>query len=335
MGLFSKYRKLRSLKKGVEKFFSLTVKDVMTDYVVTISPTKNITDAAALMIGEDISAIIVEEEGKPTGILTERDFITKVPLSKEVFGMQVKDIMSCGFGGGKPGKCAIEAVKSEASLSEARKLLKEKHIRKLVITKDDGFLWGIITQTDLAKVVHNAIKVIVKLDNAPYLVKDIMTKKLVTVDEKSSFANAKEVMTKHNVSALPIKKGKDYVGLFTEYDVVGQFYDAGGRLDIRNVPDIMKTPVKCIPAGLNILDANTIMIFQKVRRLLVVEEGKVVGFVSQTDLIHACFDYLEKLHEHLKSHGKVDQEEITGVHQKSSIISEYASEHLRAYTVKD
>ncbi len=334
MGIFKRHKLLGQLRRGLERLENLKVKDRMTDYVITITPDKNVMDAAAMMIGENISAVVVEEEGKPAGILTERDFITKVPLSQEVFGLKVQDIMSCGFSGGKPGKCAIETVKPSATLREARDMLKQKRIRKLVILGEEGRIKGIITQTDLSKALYDSVRVAAAI-RAPFLVKDVMTPKIVSIEEDGTFSAAKTSMTRHGISALPVKRKGDYVGIFTEYDVVMQFYDKGGRLDIRKVPDIMQTPVKAIPAELNIFDANTIMLFQKVRRLLVVQDKKVIGILTQTDLIHACFAYLGQLRQYLDENGPVlKEQDLVQLKQKGNIISEYATEHLRAYTVR-
>jgi len=333
MGIFKRHALLSQARRGLERLRNLKVEDKMTDYVITITPEKNVMDAAAMMIGENISAVVVEEEDKPAGILTERDFITKVPLSQEVYGLKVQDIMSCSFSGGKPGKCAIETVKPDASLQEARDILKEKRIRKLVILDEEERIKGIITQTDLSKSLYDSIKVAAVI-KAPFLIKEVMTKKIVSIEEDSGFSEAKRSMTKHGISALPVKHKGEYVGIFTEYDVVMQFYDKGGRLDIRKVPDIMQTPVKAIPSELNIFDANTIMLFQKIRRLLVVEEKKVVGILTQTDLIHACFAYLEQLERYLQENSAIlKEQDLVPLKQKGNIISEYATEHIRAYTM--
>ena len=71
----------RQVKKSIENLLQTKVQDVMTDYVVTIAPDKSVTDAASVMVGEAVSGLVVEQENRPIGVLTERDFITKVPLS--------------------------------------------------------------------------------------------------------------------------------------------------------------------------------------------------------------------------------------------------------------
>ncbi len=134
---------------------------------------------------------------------------------------------------------------------------------------------------------------------------------------------------------LPVTEKGGYIGIFTEYDVVAQFFDSGGRLAVKSVDDLMKAPVKAIPASLSIFDANTIMLFEKVRRLLVVDQEKVVGIVTQTDLVHACFDYAERVRKALaESSFSISTADLVPLRRRTAIISEYTSEHLRAYTMK-
>jgi CBS domain-containing protein len=308
---------------GAERLLATKIVDIMTDYIVTVAPEKTVVDAASMMVGEDISAVVVEQNGTPIGVLTERDFITKVPLSKQVFNLNVQDIMS------EP----LETITPEATIAEARQILQVKRIRKLVVKNKEGMAAGIVTQTDLSRRIYDDIRVVPRLSDVPFLVKDVMTKHVVSVPNTTRFLEAKRIMTKQNVSALPVTEGKEYVGIFTEYDVVTQFYDAGGKLDVKEVPALMKSPIKTIPAELSIFDANTIMLFEKVRRLLVIDEDKVVGIVTQTDMVHACLVYAEKAATYIKS-GHVRDDELITLRRSSAIISQYAGKHLRAFTMR-
>jgi CBS domain-containing protein len=322
---FRRWKLLRTARNGVARLLSLTVTEAMTDYVVTISPEKNVIEAANIMVGEDISTLVVEENGKALGVLTERDFIKKVPATAKVFSLTVRDVMTP----------PAETVAPGTTVREAIAHLKQRHIRKLVVTTQDGRLTGIITQTDLSRKLYECLPVIVKLPDLPFLVKDVMSNPVISIPAGASFAAAKDLMTKKNISAVLVTNGKEHVGIFTEYDVVMQFYDAGGKLDVRAIPEVMKGPIKAIPADLSIFDANMIMLFEKIRRLLVIEDRKVVGIVTQTDLVHACYDYAEKLSEHLREHSlDVREEDLIQGHRRENIVSQYASEHLRAYTVR-
>ncbi len=324
---FRRRKLLNQARNGADSLLGLSVKETMTDYVVTIPPATPVSEAAAIMVGEDVSTLVIEEGEKPVGIMTERDFITKVPASEKALKLTVKRLMA--------GKGVVRTTKPESTLSEARRTLKEHRIRKLVVVNEDGFIAGIVTQSDLSKELYARIRVVAKQEGTPFTVAEAMTKRIVSAPRTASFATAKAKMMRSNVSALPVTDRKEYVGICTEYDVVAQFYDKGGKLEIRKIGDIMSAPIKAIPAELSIFEANMIMLFEKVRRLLVMDKGKVVGIVSQTDLVHACFDYVERLKKHIESDGPVIKaEDFVVLRRKESITSEYAGEHIRAYTVR-
>lgn len=331
MDLFGlkRFRMMRRLQKGVSAVIGTLVKSGMSQYVVTIAPDKSAIDAATIMVGESVSAIVVEKDNKPIGILTERDFITKVPLSQKVFNTPVSKFMSA-----TKETPPVLRVFPEDKLTEARKILKEKHVRKLVVTDKEDLIQGILTQTDLCRLVYDNVTVTVKTTQAPFLVKDIMTRNIVSVSRKSTFAKAKQLMTKKNLTAMPVMEGKEYVGIFTEYDVVMQFYDAGGKLVVKGIPEIMKRPIKVIPADVNIFEANAIMIFEKVRRLMVMDEGKIVGLISQTDVVHGCFDHIEWLKKQLAEGKSFKKDELIEIKGKEFIISKYAGPHARMYTMQ-
>ncbi len=315
-------------QRGAAKLLATRVKDVMTDYVLTIPPEKTVVEAAAMMVGEDVSTLVVEKEEKPIGILTERDFIMKVPASQKALKLTVGEVT-----GAKASRPLI-TVTPEMTLKQARDALKQHKIRKLVVVDKEGRAIGIVTQTDLSKALYKHVTVVAQVSDGQLHVEDVMTTKLVAVEKRAGFATAKRLMMQHHLSAIPVTERHEYVGIFTEYDVVTQFYDAGGRLDIKEIPELMKTPIKAIPADLNIFDANTIMLFEKVRRLMVVEGKKVVGVVTQTDLVHACFDYAEMLRERHARGEQPRRKDFITLRKRDAIISEYAGEHVRAFTMR-
>lgn len=319
---FRRKRLLKRAKNSVSRLLQLPAEEFMTDYVVTIHPEKTVLDAAMLMIGEDISTLVVEQEEKPVGVLTERDFVLKVRAS-DAEKLSVAETMT---------KHVVSVSRRETAATMIG-LLKEHSIRKLIVTNDDGTIAGIVTQTDLGRVLHKEVRVISE-SIPPIFVRNVMTKHIITVDVKQKLHAAKQVMTKKQISSLPVKKGDLFVGIFTEYDVVSRFYGTDKEVP-NSITEIMKSPVKSIPGDLTIFDANLIMLFENCRRLLVIEEEHVVGIVTQTDIVHAAFGYLERMYDYLKTHEDiVTEESFTTLKDSTHIISEYAGEHLRLFTLK-
>jgi CBS domain-containing protein len=118
---------------------SLKVEHVMTREVITVEFGSPLKDAVELMNTNEIGSIVVLKEGKPIGIVTERDLLKKIVVTSErVRQMKVDEIMSTPV---------IAAHPDEDVESAARTMLSKK-IKKLPII-DDGRLVGVVTLTDL------------------------------------------------------------------------------------------------------------------------------------------------------------------------------------------
>lgn len=74
---------------------SIEIQDVMVNKVITIKKQTTIENAVKLMNKHEIGCLVVEEEGKPIGIITERDLLKRVlATSKETRKMKVGQIMT-------------------------------------------------------------------------------------------------------------------------------------------------------------------------------------------------------------------------------------------------
>jgi CBS domain-containing protein len=117
----------------------LAVRDVMTRTVVTATPDMSAAEAGKKMVENRVGNILIVEEGRPVGIVTESDMVAKV-VSKNV----------------KPGSIKLEQLmsqplittKSSDDINDAVLVMAQKKIRRLPVI-DDGELVGIITDADV------------------------------------------------------------------------------------------------------------------------------------------------------------------------------------------
>lgn len=120
---------------------SLLVKDVMTKNVITIESSAPVKKAAELMAKHNISCIIVIEEEKTIGIITERDMLKRVLLQfRDPRITRVKDVMSTPLITSKP----------KTDLREAVGLMNERRIKKLPVV-ENGQLSGLLSLTDIVR----------------------------------------------------------------------------------------------------------------------------------------------------------------------------------------
>jgi len=104
-------------------------------------------DAIALMAEKDVGALVVTREGKPAGIVTERDIIKKCGREGSYKGIEVGQIMS------EP----LITIKGDATIGDAAWLMTDKNIRRLLVT-EKGEIKGIVTGKDIMREILSVFK---------------------------------------------------------------------------------------------------------------------------------------------------------------------------------
>jgi CBS domain-containing protein len=119
----------------------MNVKDVMTRDVTACAPSATVKDAAGLMARDDIGPVPVVEDGRLTGIVTDRDIVIRVvaegrdPNTTTVGEIATKDIVT---------------VSPDDDLEDALRLLAENQVRRLPAVEGDRLV-GIVAQADIAR----------------------------------------------------------------------------------------------------------------------------------------------------------------------------------------
>jgi CBS domain-containing protein len=121
-----------------------TVSNVMTKKVLTLEPSKKISDALKMMIEEDIGSVLVARNGRVEGIITERDIVRDLPVSEKAFSAFVSTPLS------RAAKKSVVTIEPDLEIWEAFALMLENKIRRLPVVSD-GKLAGIVTERDLFK----------------------------------------------------------------------------------------------------------------------------------------------------------------------------------------
>ena len=117
------------------------VKDVMISELATLDVSVSIRDAAKLMDEKNIGCIIITKNQSPIGILTERDFVTRIAAKEKPFTASLEEVMSSPL---------IEIDPNE-TVWEAAQIMKVNNIHKLPVKKNNQII-GIVTTTDLVKI---------------------------------------------------------------------------------------------------------------------------------------------------------------------------------------
>ena len=116
-------------------------------------------------------------------------------------------------------------------------------------------------------------------------VRDLMNPSVVTIEPTSSAALAARLISRHNVGAPPVCAGDGRLrGVVTDRDIVLRCVAAEEDPAQTPVRDIMTRCCATVSPGDDCREATRIMSAQQVRRLPVVEDGRVVGMISLSDL---------------------------------------------------
>ncbi len=120
-------------------------------------------------------------------------------------------------------------------------------------------------------------------------VRDLMTTDVVAVAPTTSIRDAARLMFRYQVSGLPVVDVEDRVlGIITEGDFLRMEIE---RIDSGVVPSevgaVMSTEVKTIPPDMDVIGAARFLQAQDVKRLVVAEDGRLVGIISRADFVAA------------------------------------------------
>lgn len=116
-------------------------------------------------------------------------------------------------------------------------------------------------------------------------VKEIMTSKVFTIDENATLKDAVKTMAEKNISSLVVKCKEDTrFGIVTRKDAIKEFIVKNGINSSHPLGNVMTFPLVVINPAMKIKEVTIMMNMYRIRRIPVVENGKLVGIVSNSDI---------------------------------------------------
>jgi CBS domain-containing protein len=116
------------------------------------------------------------------------------------------------------------------------------------------------------------------------LIRDIMSKIVVSIRPDATLIGAIKVLTKHHLSGAPVVNSEgNIVGFISEPNLMDVLFDEETRT--RKVSDYMSSEVQMVRASDPIATAATMFAMYGIRRLPVIDEGRLIGVVTRRDLL--------------------------------------------------
>lgn len=275
----------------------MKIEDVMNEEVILVEENEQVSHARNLMLKHGYSRIlVVDQEGKPVGILTEKDLIRKMRANGPQWKRRTID------------KISIRRVMTShpvtitpfRELREAVELMIKNNISSLPVADDDEVV-GIITKTDLMDFYSQ------KFANK-WKVSQLMTSEVVTVNENHSIGHVISRMEDQKIGKLVVMRDNEPVGIITSGNisfanvedpetgvsiekiaflrkVEGQEKRNVREVSMVTAGDIMTNDLIKIGPEEDAANAANIMIKNDVSGIPVVSDDELVGIITKTDII--------------------------------------------------
>jgi len=254
----------------------MKVKDVMTENVIFVDKDVDLSYVLKLMKKHEITKIPVVEEKKLIGIITDNKIAVKLGSIRN------RGIPASRLHASSVTEKNIEIISPDAELKTILKTVGEPGPTMLSVI-EEGKLIGVITKADLLPLVKSEKKV-----------KEIMHENIHSVSPDDRIIHARRRMIDENVARLPVMNNGNLIGIISDNEIVfalaelKRSFPLGKqkhRLEELLVNDAMKTTVIWADANISVEDAAKIMMKNNIGFLPLMENKKVVGIITRTDLL--------------------------------------------------
>jgi len=114
---------------------------------------------------------------------------------------------------------------------------------------------------------------------------------IVSIDSKAKAKDAARLMVEKRIGSLIANRDGLPFGIVTERDLVEKIVAHVADPSKVTVADIMTAPLATIDASASLIDAARKMMEKQLKRLVVTEHDKIIGIISQTDLVQSMTDF--------------------------------------------
>lgn len=125
--------------------------------------------------------------------------------------------------------------------------------------------------------------------------KDVMDNKVFYVDEQQTAMDALRLMTEKNVWSIVVTKAGLPIGVVTERDILRRVIVKGFDINKTKVGSICSSPLLTISKDASAGEVLGTMAEKEVRRLYIIEEGKIIGRVTQTEMFKSMLNVLKTI----------------------------------------
>jgi PAS domain S-box-containing protein len=254
----------------LKSVYDLTTADIMNGEVCLVSADCLLGEAARQMADDQISSIVITDEGKPLGILTERDLLRLAHADSSLL-TPINEVMTS----------PVITIKTNSTIETALTLFLDRPIRHLVVVDDSDRVVGLVSESDFFR--HVGMTLVKQLGD----LNGIMDKDLPRIVPSAGLNEAIALMLQKQSSYVLVMDESKTLGILTERDSPAVISAMSSRpLDLIPVGQMMSQPLVSVPSTMAVLDALELMQTKSLRHLGVVNElSEVEGLISRNSLM--------------------------------------------------
>jgi len=129
------------------------------------------------------------------------------------------------------------------------------------------------------------------------LVRDVMSGNVKTVRPKSTILEVVRKMNKFDVGSVVVVEGDRPVGIITERDILRRVLEVTLAPEALKAKEIMSSPLVTISDNATVEEAARVMAERNIKKLPVVQDGRLIGIVTTTDIVRNQPKYVDVLRD--------------------------------------
>lgn len=130
--------------------------------------------------------------------------------------------------------------------------------------------------------------------------RDIMSKKLVCLETSVSATEIAKLMSKNNVSCIILTKDERPIGIVTERDLLTKVTAQDKKSSDLTAKEVMSSPITLVSSMTPVEEVAQKMVENKVRRVIVADDGQAVGIITVTDFVKHLNSIVSDSEDHKK-----------------------------------
>lgn len=191
----------------------LTAGDLMSHPITSVDANVPLTEAATLMLENDISRLMVLEDGKPAGMIAGSDFVASIARSEKARRETVADVMSD----------AILVCRDQTPIISAARTMTQAGWRSVLVVDARGRPLGVVSEKDLIPLIKGGVK-------SDAVVSQVMHT-MQTLDIRTSLREAADMMiNKHHHRVVVVDRNDPDafpLGIVSSFDIVAEMARPG------------------------------------------------------------------------------------------------------------